>query len=203
MISTFWGALYSKKCLILEIPGGHVPPWPPSYLDAEIALCFRYDYDGIFEATPGCRRAVRTAIEAAESIGMKVMPFRPFGLTEAFKLNSSYRWGDLGATKKAQLSIGPSSQISLGIKLLHWKLPWWIRFILGHGTQYAFIIIMNQENANEKKNVKSRRRPFQLFGGRRRGALIVAQIDIVDFLSLREHIAAESFLKPQLDFVLV
>ena len=35
------------------------------------------------------------------------------------------------------------------------------------------------------------------------GARVVAQIDIVDFLSLREHIAAESFLKPQLDFVLV
>ena len=23
------GAHYSKMCLILEIPGGHVPPWPP------------------------------------------------------------------------------------------------------------------------------------------------------------------------------
>ena len=56
-----------------------------------IALCFRYDYDGIFEATPGCRRAVRTAIEAAEKNGIKVIPFRPFGLREAFKLNSSYR----------------------------------------------------------------------------------------------------------------
>ena len=31
-------AHYSKKYLILEIPGGgHVPPWPPSYLDA--VLC--------------------------------------------------------------------------------------------------------------------------------------------------------------------
>ena len=54
-------------------------------------LYFRYDYDGIFEATPGCRRAVRTAIEAAEKTGIKVIPFRPFGLREAFKLNSSYR----------------------------------------------------------------------------------------------------------------
>ena len=52
--------------------------------------------------------------------------------------NGCARWGDLGATKKAQLSIGPSSQISLGIKLVHWKLPWWIRFVLGHGTHYAF-----------------------------------------------------------------
>ena len=54
---------------------------------------------------------------------------------------SFHRWGDLGATKKAQLSIGPSSQISLGIKLLHWKLPWWIRFILGHGMYHAYFYI--------------------------------------------------------------
>ena len=56
-----------------------------------MALCFRYDYDGIFEATPGCRRAVGTAIDAAESIGIKVIPFCPFGLREAFNLNNLYR----------------------------------------------------------------------------------------------------------------
>ena len=69
-----------------------------------IALCFRYDYDGIFEATPGCRRAVGTAIDAAESIGIKVIPFRPFGLTEAFKLNSSYRRASIYNISKVQKS---------------------------------------------------------------------------------------------------
>ena len=61
------------------------------FIIVHCVLYFRYDYDGIFEATPGCRRAVRTAIEAAEKNGIKVIPFRPFGLREAFKLNSSYR----------------------------------------------------------------------------------------------------------------
>ena len=61
------------------------------FIVVHCVLYFRYDYDGIFEATPGCRRAVRTAIEAAEKNGIKVIPFRPFGLREAFKLNSLYR----------------------------------------------------------------------------------------------------------------
>ena len=78
---------YSKKKLFEEI---HFPNYV-FFIIVHCVLYFRYDYDGIFEATPGCRRAVRTAIEAAEKNGIKVIPFRPFGLREAFKLNSSYR----------------------------------------------------------------------------------------------------------------
>ena len=69
---------------------------------------------------------------------------------------------------------------------------------------YAIRIYHHHESGKCEREKKCQK-PTTVFstfleGG---GALVVAQIDIVDFLSLREHIAAESFLKPQLDFVLV
>jgi hypothetical protein len=49
------------------------------------------------------------------------------------RLNSLFRAADLGATNQEQLYIGPSSWTSLGVRLLQWKLPGFMRVILGNG----------------------------------------------------------------------
>lgn len=97
----------------------------------ETSHFFRYDYDELFEATPGCKRAVHVAVEALEKQGLKVVPYKPKGLKETWKLASLYRQGDFGATKKLEQSIGPSSQIALGLRLIQWW-PYSIRLILGY-----------------------------------------------------------------------
>lgn len=91
---------------------------------------FRYDYDDIFEVTPGCKRAVAMAREAIRREGFKVVHFRPRDLWMAWKLNSLYRQGDLGATKRQEHCIGPSSKITLGLRLLQWW-PSLLRWIVG------------------------------------------------------------------------
>ena len=96
------------------------------FIIVHCVLYFRYDYDGIFEATPGCRRAVRTAIEAAEKNGIKVIPFRPFGLREAFKLNSSYRGVFICNVYTFSLSLANmgtySAQYTRPLALAGWEL---------------------------------------------------------------------------------
>ena len=96
------------------------------FIIVHCVLYFRYDYDGIFEATPGCRRAVRTAIEAAEKNGIKVIPFRPFGLREAFKLNSSYRGVFICNVYTFSLSLANmgtySAQYTQPLTLAEWEL---------------------------------------------------------------------------------
>lgn len=71
------------------------------------------------------------AVEALEKQGLKVVPYKPKGLKETWKLASLYRQGDFGATKKLEQSIGPSSQIALGLRLIQWW-PYSIRLILGY-----------------------------------------------------------------------
>ena len=92
-----------------------------------------YDLDGVFEATPGCRRAVQTAILALEKNGHQVVPFCPPHLPTAMKVNTLYRAGDLGATNKTQLSIGPVSTQSLGLRRLQHRLPAPLRIALATG----------------------------------------------------------------------
>ena len=94
---------------------------------------FRYDFDGVFEATPGCRRAVQEAVLALQKNGHQVLPFCPPHLPTAMKVNSLYRAGDLGATNKAQLSIGPVSTQSLGLRRLQHRLPATLRTTIATG----------------------------------------------------------------------
>ena len=94
---------------------------------------FRYDFDGVFEATPGCRRAVHEAVLALQKNGHQVLPFCPPHLPAAMKVNSLYRAGDLGATNKAQLSIGPVSTQSFGLRRLQHRLPATLRTSIATG----------------------------------------------------------------------
>ena len=94
---------------------------------------YRYDFDGVFEATPGCRRAVHEAVLALQKNGHQVLPFCPPHLPAAMKVNSLYRAGDLGATNKAQLSIGPVSTQSFGLRRLQHRLPATLRTSIATG----------------------------------------------------------------------
>ena len=100
-------------------------------------LFARYDYDGIFEPTPGCRRAVMHAVKALQSRGFKVIPFKPTDLDIALDLNSKFKSSDCGSTGRTQLSLGPKCKTSLGIQLWQWLWPNWMRFIVGSGFYYS------------------------------------------------------------------
>ena len=99
-----------------------------------IFLLFRYDLDGIFEATPGCRRAVHTAVSALQSHGHRVIPFRPPHLLKAMRVNTLYRAGDLGARHQAQLAIGPVCTKAFGLKHLCRIIPKILRSTLATGN---------------------------------------------------------------------
>ncbi len=130
--------LESNHLKLVQSDARFVPvPWQQEEVKPAKSLVFGwYDYDGLFEATPGCRRAVQVAIRALERDGFKVVPFRPRHVAEAWRLNSLYRQGDSGLTKREEHSFGPSCQISLGLRLLQWY-PWLLRYILGLGKKHA------------------------------------------------------------------
>ena len=104
-------------------------------------LLFRYDLDGIFEATPGCRRAVQTAVTALQSNGHRVLPFRPPHLLKAMRVNTLYRAGDLGARHQAQLAIGPVCTKAFGLKHLCRIIPRLLRSSLATGKYSIFMLI--------------------------------------------------------------
>ena len=101
-------------------------------------LLFRYDLDGIFEATPGCRRAVQTAVSALQRNGHRVLPFRPPHLLKAMRVNTLYRAGDLGARHQAQLAIGPVCTKAFGLKHLCRIIPRLLRSSLATGKLSYF-----------------------------------------------------------------
>ena len=74
---------------------------------------------------------------ALQKNGHQVLPFCPPHLPAAMKVNSLYRAGDLGATNKAQLSIGPVSTQSFGLRRLQHRLPAMLRTALATGKRSA------------------------------------------------------------------
>ena len=55
-----------------------------------------YDDDQFFPAVPGCKRAVRVAVEALASQGHEVVPFYPPGLRDFIKDYFNFALADLG-----------------------------------------------------------------------------------------------------------
>ena len=95
-----------------------------------VLLHFRYDYDGCFEATPGIKIAVSTAVNMLKSIGHDLVPFCPPGLDKVNELYGAFMTADEFKGKKALLKDGPVDMQSLGPWWSINRLPFWVRKLL-------------------------------------------------------------------------
>lgn len=85
----------------------------------------RYDFDGVTQATPGCRRAVKVAVSALANLGYEVVAFRPPDLKRAFDMGIEFRAADGGRYVRNMIQDGPVDMHSIGnlYRMLFW--PKW------------------------------------------------------------------------------
>ena len=91
------------------------------------AKIYRYEYDGIFEATPGCRRAVEKAASIFTELGHDVRPYRPKNLPHVSKVYGQFRSADGGKYGLKILEHEGLDKTALGLRLWQWRIPIWIQ----------------------------------------------------------------------------
>lgn len=116
----------------------------------------RYNYDGCFEATPGVRRAVTTAVTLLRNKGHQVVPFKPPNLAKVYQMFGLFKSADEGRSIKGMLSNSLVDRESLGIWWIINSFPFWLQRMLAPLIAIKSPIIANlmSSNGRAKKSWK-------------------------------------------------